>query len=183
MTVFLRRIEQNVELRLLQAYHAEQLFLLSQRNRAYLQTWLPTLDFTLSVNHSRKYINLSLEQYANREGLKCGIWYDGKLAGLIGHYKMDWMNKNTCLEYWLGEEFSGQGLMTKACQAMVDYALNDLKLHRVEIRCAVENRKSRAIPERLGFEMEGIVREVEWLHDHYVDHALYSMLDRDWPRR
>jgi ribosomal-protein-serine acetyltransferase len=70
--------------------------------------------------------------------------------------------------------------MTKSCIAYINYAFNELKLNRVEIRCAVENSKSRAIPEGLGFKNEGTIREAEWLYDHFVDHIVYGMLARDW---
>ena len=46
--------------------------------------------------------------------------------------------------------------MTKSVEAFVDYALKELQLNRVEIRAAVENEKSRAIPDRLGFQEEGL---------------------------
>jgi len=71
--------------------------------------------------------------------------------------------------------------MRKACRSLVEYAFDEWHLNRVEIRCAVGNTKSRAIPERLGFKSEGILREAEWLYDHYVDHIIYGMLARDWP--
>jgi ribosomal-protein-serine acetyltransferase len=73
--------------------------------------------------------------------------------------------------------------MTKACRFLVDYAFAELKLNRVEIRCATGNHKSRAIPERLGFKLEGTVRQAEWLYDHFVDHALYGMLASEWSQR
>ena len=70
--------------------------------------------------------------------------------------------------------------MTKCCQTVVSDAFTHLRLHRVVIRCAVENRRSRAIPEHLGFTLEGIARESEWLYDHFLDIAVYAMLENEW---
>jgi ribosomal-protein-serine acetyltransferase len=63
---------------------------------------------------------------------------------------------------------------------LVDYAFNELGLNRLEIRCATENTKSRAIPQRLGFKQEGTIRQAEWLYDHYVDLVVYGILASEW---
>lgn len=63
---------------------------------------------------------------------------------------INWSNKTAYIGYWLGEEFQGNGIMTKVAKTLTDYAFNELNLNKVEIRAAVENEKSRAIPERLG---------------------------------
>jgi ribosomal-protein-serine acetyltransferase len=55
-----------------------------------------------------------------------------------------------------------------------------MRLHRLEVRCAVANARSRAIPERLGFRLEGTIREAEWLYDRFVDHAVYGLLEAEW---
>ena len=73
--------------------------------------------------------------------------------------------------------------MTEACRIYTCHAFATWNLNRVEIRCAVENRRSRAIPERLGFQSEGTIREAEWLYDHFVDHVIYGMLASDWSGR
>ena len=70
--------------------------------------------------------------------------------------------------------------MTRSCKALVNFVFDEIGLNRVEIRAAVHNWKSRAIPERLGFTQEGIIRDAEWLYDHYVDHVVYGMLKREW---
>jgi ribosomal-protein-serine acetyltransferase len=70
--------------------------------------------------------------------------------------------------------------MTRSCRAIITYLFNELKLNRVEIRAAEFNMKSRSVPERLGFVQEGIVRQEEWINDHYVDHVIYGMLAKDW---
>lgn len=69
--------------------------------------------------------------------------------------------------------------MGASVRRLTEFAFDALNLHRVSIAAAVENQKSRAIPERLGFRFEGVMREAEWLYDCFVDHALYARLRTD----
>ena len=50
-------------------------------------------------------------------------------------------------------------MVTRACRVLIDVAFGELGLHRVVIRAGVDNPRSRAIPERLGFTEERIARE------------------------
>jgi ribosomal-protein-serine acetyltransferase len=103
-------------------------------------------------------------------------------VGVAGFNSINWSNKTAYIGYWLGEGFQGNGIMTKVAKALTDYAFIELGLNKVEIRAAVENKKSRSIPERLGFKNEGCIRQAEWLYDHYVDHVVYGILADEWDR-
>jgi ribosomal-protein-serine acetyltransferase len=87
------------------------------------------------------------------------------------------------LSFWLDAAHQGQGIMTACCGAMLEHAFDTWKLNRITIECATQNSRSRAIPERLGFKLEGIAREIEWLHDHFVDHAIYGCLRSEYTGR
>ena len=50
----------------------------------------------------------------------------------------------------------------------------------MEIRCALDNAPSRAIPERLSFRLEGQLRQAEWIYDRFVDHAIYGLLAEEY---
>jgi ribosomal-protein-serine acetyltransferase len=102
---------------------------------------------------------------------------------VVGLHFIDWPNRRTSLGYWLGASYQGRGLITKSCGVLLDHLFTELGLNRVEIACAVGNTKSRAIPERLGFVQEGVLRQQEWLYDHFVDHAVYAMLAASWLER
>jgi ribosomal-protein-serine acetyltransferase len=85
--------------------------------------------------------------------------------------------------YWIRSRYEGRGLVTRACEALIDHAFDTIGLHRVVIRAGVENTRSRAIPERLGFTFEGIAREEGRGVGRFYDLAVYGLLDREWRAR
>lgn len=173
-------IDDKLELRILGEWHVKEMHQLINRNRAYLRQWLPWVDYETSVESSRSFVRRSLQRYIENDGFNLGIFFQGQLAGVIGYHSVNWPNRQVEIGYWLGAEFTGQGLMTRACRALIDFAFGKLMLNRVAILCATENARSRAIPERLGFTPEGVLRDGEWLYDHFVDLVVYSVLAREW---
>jgi len=159
---------------------ADELFALIDSNRDYLRRWLPWLDSIRRVEDTRAFIKAAQVQASQNNGTQLGIRLNGEVVGIVGHHQIDWRNRLTSLGYWIGQIWQGRGFATTACQALVDHAFGDARLNRVEIRCAVANHKSRAIPNRLGFRQEGLLRDAEWLYDHFVDHMVYAILARDW---
>jgi len=162
---------------------AAELFELTDPNRDYLRQWLPWLDNIVRMEDTRAFIRASQAQASQNNGAQLAIRVEGRVAGIIGHHQIDWRNRLTSLGYWIGQSYQGRGLVTAATAALLRHAFSDARLNRIEIRCAVGNAKSRAIPRRLGFSEEGLLRDAEWLYDHFVDHVVYGMLARDWAAR
>lgn len=177
---FIIPVDAEVELRLFEEADVQDLFQLIERNRAHLRRWLPWVDYETSVEDSWSFVKRSAQRYMDNEGFSMGVRYLDRLAGVVGYHTVDWPDRKVEIGYWLGAEFQGHGLMTRACRAMLEFAFHKLLLNRVTILCATGNTRSRAIPERLGFVREGILREGEWLYDHFVDLVVYSMLAREW---
>lgn len=105
----------------------------------------------------------------------------GVLTGVIGSHRRR-PTSTVEIGYWLGDGFQGRGVMTAACRALVTHLFAVVGVHRVEIRAAVGNVRSRAVAERLGFRPEGILREAEALPTGWVDHCLYAMTVGEWSR-
>ena len=167
-------------MRLLENRDATQLFNLLDTSRTHLREWLPFVDGTQSGSDVREFIQSGLQKYAAGNGAELGIWYRGELAGVLGLHYIDWANRSTSIGYWLGAEFQGKGIMSNSCRTFIDFLFSDYGLNRIEIQVAPRNKKSRAIPERLGLQNEGCRRQAEWLYDHYVDHVIYVILAQDW---
>ena len=70
--------------------------------------------------------------------------------------------------------------MTTVVCALLNHAFDRWELTRVEIRAGVANRRSRAIPERLGFREEGVLRSAERIGTRVIDHVVYVMTASEW---
>jgi len=151
------------------------------RNRHHLKQWLPWVDSIKGPQDTESFIISTMDLHAVNQGIHYGIWYKRQFAGTLGNHGINWANRRTTIGYWLAEGFQGKGLMTEAVAAYIDQLVFGVwQLNRVEIAAATGNAKSRAIPERLGFTFEGVIRQNEWLYDHYVDHAIYGLLSAEW---
>lgn len=175
-----QRIQDRHTVRPLATSDAEELFALTDANRAFLRRWLPWLDGIQSPADTLASIETNLRKSEKDQGFHGAIVYDDRIVGTISYHRIDWANRSTALGYWLAEDYQGRGLMTASCRVLIDHAFAALNLHRVAISCATGNARSRAIPKRLGLVYEGTLREAESLYGRYVDHAVYAQLQRDW---
>ena len=170
------------ELRLLEPHHAQELFAAVDANREALRQWLPWVDASKTVADTREFIEDSLRKLTNQQAVTAGVWSEGCCAGVLGA-SLSELAPNAEIGYWLTAEFQGRGLMTRAVSALLTYLFEERCLHRVEIQCATENARSCAIPERLGFKLEGVRREAERLGDRYLDLNHYALLRAEWQAR
>ena len=177
------RVDHELEIVPWRPEHAEVMFAAVDRNRAHLRRWLPWLDHVTTVEAERAFIARAAAQEAENNGFHAGVWRDGRIVGTIGFHYVDWVNRKTEIGYWVDEAEQGRGVATRCCRAATDWALREWKLNRVVVFCATGNVRSRAVPERLGFTLEGVYRQAEWLYDHFVDLAAYSMLAGEWERK
>lgn len=132
---------------------------------------------------SATFIRHAIEKFARGEGLTTAIEYQGEVVGVIGYNQIDQALAKVTIGYWLAERWQGNGIITRACQALIHHAFEEMGMEKVEISAAVENEPSRAVCERLGMQQEGITRRAERLADRVVDHVHYGLLRDDWLRQ
>jgi len=169
-------------LRLLEESDAEELHELIEANRARLERWMAWAVDHATVAQTLEFIRAARRQLEENGGFQMALVADDAIIGMIGFHAIDWQNRATSLGYWLREEAEGRGAMTDAVRALTDHAFGEWRLNRVEIRADVHNHRSRAIAERLGFQLEGTLRQAYRISGElYSDDAVYAMLAADWP--
>ncbi len=158
---------------------AAPMFALIGRDRAHLRRWLGWVDGVREAADIAAFIRGVQSREIEGTSLELVIEHGGELAGVSGFRSLEAANRCGEIGYWLREDFGGRGIMTSCCRALLRHGFESLGLNRIAVAAAVENRRSRAVAERLGFQLEGVRRDGEWLYDHFVDLAVYSLLRRD----
>jgi ribosomal-protein-serine acetyltransferase len=169
-------------LRALDDADAEELFALIDANRAHLAHWMPFVGQTRGAADSLAFVRAARRQSEENRGMQLALVQGEQIIGVAGFHAIDWTRRSTSIGYWLAADRQGAGTMTTAVSALLDYAFDRWELTRVEIRAGVANRRSRAIPERLGFREEGVMRAAERIGTRVIDHVVYVMTAREWQR-
>lgn len=173
------KIDEHLKIELINENHSKPIFDMVDQNRPHLREWLPFVDRMQTIEFSENYVKGTIQR--NKEGIEYAfvIIENEIVIGRIGVYKIDIQNKIGEIGYWLIENKQGKGIIIKSCKTIIDFCFNELKINRIEIKCGIKNSKSKAIPEKLNFTNEGIIREGELIHNNFIDINLYSLLKSD----
>lgn len=158
---------------------ARDLFLAVDRNRDFFRPWLGWVDFVKSPEDEFSVV----QSVAKNDVCKYFIYWYMRLVGMVGVVREDNANRTMEIGYWLSQDVNGNGVMSQAVKKIQDLCFERGDANRVEIRCATENKKSRAIPERLNFKLDGVLRQAEFLPGGKIhDVAVYSKLKSEWQK-
>ncbi|MFS0636447.1 GNAT family N-acetyltransferase [Mesobacillus foraminis] len=138
----------------------EAVFNALEASKKELKPWMPFAQEDQSKEDVEGNIRQAIANYIKREDLRLLVFLreTGEFIASSGLHRINWSVPKFEIGYWIDSRFSGCGYMTEAVEGITDFARKELKARRIEIRCDSKNIKSRAIPERLGFKLEGILK-------------------------
>ena len=159
---------------------APLMFSYVQRDRDRLRRFLPWVDETKTVADERAFIELSRERWRAAESFDFSIYRqsDSTYIGNVGVHTVAWAHSRCELGYWILGEYEGQGYMCEAV-ACLESACFAIGFNRVEIRCSSANARSANIPKRLGYHLDGILREDMVEDGEYHDTLIFAKLRKD----
>ncbi len=181
--MFSFQIEDDLKLVLPTERDTQEIYRAVRENLEELKLWMPWATDDYSPESARVYIRGNLSEFATTGSFGASVVYEEKIVGAVGFHHLDNANKSAHLGYWLTRGAQGKGLMTKCSRVLIDYLFDEIELNRIQIKCNVENTKSRAVPERLGFTLEGIKRQAEFSNNRFGDWAVYAMLAEEWKKQ
>lgn len=169
---FTHQLTPTLSLQLMTPEVTPEVHALTVKNIDRLREWATWAQQEPTYDLSREWVNSRVEAYFRGRAIPCMI-YDGHRALGSIELRIDPDRGIGEIGYWLDEDAEGRGIVTRACQSLMDYG-ETLGLKRFELRIATANDKSSAVAERLGFELEGILRQTTPVQNGRLDTMLYA---------
>jgi RimJ/RimL family protein N-acetyltransferase len=129
-----------------------------------LRPWMPWAHDIPTIEETEINIRRARLKFLDRTDLRLLLFHKetGQLIGSSGLHRIDWKSRKVEIGYWIRTSMSGQGYITESVEAITNYAIRELEASRVEIRCDSRNVRSARVAERLGYTLEGIIRNDEY---------------------
>ncbi|WNJ18009.1 GNAT family N-acetyltransferase [Pontibacter sp. G13] len=173
-------VAEGLALRSLEPDDEHLLYDLVERNRSHLESWLSWIEQIKTLRDCRRFVDKTRYNDIFSGRWVYGVWYEDALVGLLDFNEGDRTLNQISIGYWLDEAHQGRGIVTRCVVKALDYVFSSEEIARILIKCATTNKKSQAIPERLGFTFEGVDKDAGTVQGKLVDMATYSMLYREW---
>jgi RimJ/RimL family protein N-acetyltransferase len=149
-----------------------------------LSQWMGFAQKVQTIEEIEEGIRMSYAQFILREDIRLHIYKkdSGELAGSTGFHRIDWDTGSVEIGYWGVSSHGGNGYITEAVKELTCFAFEHLAVNRVEIRCDELNHSSRRIPERLGYTLEGTLRQnaLSANGQELRNTCVYSILAEEW---
>jgi len=168
------------ELRSLEPWRAEEFLAHMDRGRDFVGRHIALADAVTDLETSRSFLRAYAEKAAADAGRIYGIWVDGKLVGGVLFRTMDLQSGNAEAGCWLEPSAVGRGLVTRAARVIIDWAIEERGIHRVEWLVSAANQASIAVARRLGMTRDGVLRESYPHRGVRHDVEVWSILAPEW---
>jgi [ribosomal protein S5]-alanine N-acetyltransferase len=135
-----------------------------------------------STDETLEFINRILTRYQHAQVAPWAVVHkeSGRMIGLNGFATWEVRHSRAELAYVLNRNYWGQGYMTEASRAIIEYGFTHMALNRIEARCRVPNVGSARVMEKCGMTYEGTLREVAYVKNQFVDLKYYAILKKEW---
>ena len=196
-------VDNEITVRTLHPDDAEAFFQLLERNRARLRPWIHPSSLPETAQAARifaiecyfgsldpltaietPYIEEVRPYYPPSDPpMELGIWFRGALAGEITLSTLEDSSTAAEFGYWIDSDHEGKGIVTRCIRVLMEHAIDHMAIERFVIGCALTNQRSRAVPERLGYQLRETIPNGEVVGEFTYDRVVYEISSTEWRSR
>ncbi|MFF9111613.1 GNAT family N-acetyltransferase [Streptomyces sp. NPDC014805] len=172
--------DDGVLMRPLEPWHAEEFLAHLERGREFINQYVPFGSKAVDAATARETLQRYADMRAAGTASLHGLWLDGKLVGGVLTLNFDADNGTCEVGCWLEPAATGRGLITRAMRVLIDWAVEERGIHRVEWVASAGNVPSINVARRLGMTRDGVRRSAYLHHGVRHDLEIWSVLAPEW---
>ncbi len=140
------------------------------------------VPYPYNIEHAKKFIADSQKKMKKKEEYVFAIALNenDELIGIASLMRFNKMDNRAEVGYWLGKPYRSKGYVPEACKLIINFGFNKLKLNKIIIECAKENKASKKVIDKLGAKLEGVLRESSFVGGKYRDSLYHGILRKEW---
>lgn len=174
-----KKINNEIELELVSPYTAEEVYSIVEENREYLAEYLNWLDKTKSSEDVYQNTKNALTRFADKKGIDYVIKENGKIIGRISIWQTNEEANVFEIGYWISKEHARRGIMTLCAKEILRIGIEYLKAEKFEIYCIAENIGSNRVAQKLGFRLEGTIRNSIKVNEKLFTMNVFGLLKEE----
>lgn len=171
---------EGAELRPIEPWQAQEFLTHIERAREYAGPWVPLTALVTDLESARERLQSYADKQAADTGRLYGIWLEGTLVGGVLFRIFDTATESCEVGVWLEPSATGRGLVSKAARVLIDWAVDERGMHRVEWMVSSANERSIVVAKRLGMTKDGVLRESFPWQGVRHDMEVWSVLAPEW---
>lgn len=176
-------VSSDIVLRSYNTEDAEALFAAVNNSRKHLSPWLNWVSKTTKPEQSLEFIRNAQRDAHDQRGLALGIFYNNAVAGGIGMLQWDHDVKKAQVGYWIACEYEGKGIVSQSLLCFLQFLFEKLNLNKIELQYVAANKRSARVAERMGFKIEGVLRQSFIRNGIVEDLVITGLLKSEWKQR
>lgn len=148
-----------------------------------LNQWLPWARMDYTTGDTSAFIRESMNAWKEERAWDYSIRLNDdprRHVGNISFWTVSKLGKIAEIGYWVRSSETSRGVCTEAVELLLEEIFHSQGYHKTVLRIAVENHQSDRVAQKLGFTKEGVLREELLIRGNWVDHSLWSLLDREY---
>ncbi|MEW2491546.1 GNAT family protein [Streptomyces sp. NPDC048411] len=167
------------EMRPLEPWRAKEFLAHIDRGREFIGRHNALPDVVTDLRSSRAFLQTYADKTAADTGRLYGIWMDSELVGAVLFRTID-AKRTAEAGCWLEPSAVGKGLVTRAARVIVNWAIEERGIHRVDWWVSAANEANIAVARRLGMTKDGVLRESYLSRGKRHDEEAWSVLAPEW---
>jgi len=155
-------------------------------SREHILPWMPWGPSHAKPEDSEAFVRQARTRYDQREDLPLAFFDRNtrRILGGTGLHRIDWNVRAFEIGYWIRASAQGNGYVTETAALLTQMSFDLLEAKRVSITVAVANTRSAAIAKRLGFILEGTLRNsIKDANGNLHDRLVFAMTPEEWRAR